>query len=212
MMRKLSDHIIYRDARFFCAFPAAVLVADEELLVVFRRARDPRYLFSTGETPDKAWFESVDHLDSRSLLTALRLGPDLRLREGPVDLPVDPEAADQDPSLLRLRDGRMPQLLVFLNTDWGVGGVNRGWPKLKEVLHRMKLGHRWDEAWLSLPSPYSSFSATIWRKAPRSKKDGTIDHLVITFLVDETGRIAERYVGLDHHADDILEDVVRVAS
>ncbi|MBL7223007.1 MAG: hypothetical protein ISS72_04065 [Candidatus Brocadiae bacterium] len=76
---------------------------------------------------------------------------------------------------LRLRDGRMPQLLVFLNTDWGVGGVNRGWPKLKEVLHRMKLGHLWDEAWLSLPSPYSSYSATIWRKAPRSKTDGTID-------------------------------------
>ena len=32
------------------------------------------------------------------------------------------------------------------------------------------------------------------------------------FAMDETGRIAERYVGLDHHADDILEDVVRVAS
>jgi len=76
---------------------------------------------------------------------------------------------------LRLSDGRMPELLVFLNTDWGVGGVNRGWPKLKEVLHRMKLGGLWDEAWRSLPSPYSSYSATIWRKAPRSKKDGTID-------------------------------------
>ena len=106
-MRKLSDHVIYRDPRFFCAFPAAGLLADEELLVVFRRARDPRYLFSAGEAPDEAWFDSVDHLDSRSLLTALRLGPDLRLREGPVDLSVDPEAADQDPSLLRLRDGRL---------------------------------------------------------------------------------------------------------
>jgi len=78
---------------------------------------------------------------------------------------------------LRLKDGRLPHLLVFLNTDWGVGGVNRGWPKLREVLNRMKLGHLWDEAWLSLPSPYSSFSATIWRKAPRSKKDGTIDKI-----------------------------------
>ena len=107
-MRKLSDHVVYRDPRFFCAFPAATLVADDELLVVFRRARDPRYLFSTGETPDEAWFDSVDHLDSRSLLTALRLDPsDLQLRESPVDLSVDPEAADQDPSLLRLRDGRL---------------------------------------------------------------------------------------------------------
>ena len=82
---------------------------------------------------------------------------------------------DRAKKQVRLEDGRLPHLLVFLNTDWGVGGVNRGWPKLKEVLHRMKLGGLWDEAWLSLPSPYSSYSATIWRKAPRSKRDGTLD-------------------------------------
>ncbi|MBT7163287.1 MAG: hypothetical protein HN904_10940 [Victivallales bacterium] len=78
---------------------------------------------------------------------------------------------------LRLADGRMPELLVFLNTDWGIGGVNRGWRKLKEVLKRMGLEELWDENWLGLPSPYSSYSATIWRQAPRRAKDGTIDKI-----------------------------------
>jgi len=76
---------------------------------------------------------------------------------------------------IRLADGRRPELLVFLNTDWGTGGVNRGWGRLKEVLEKMKLGHLWDEAWRKLPAPYSSYSATKWRKAPRSGIDGTID-------------------------------------
>ena len=78
---------------------------------------------------------------------------------------------------VQLSDGRMPELLVFLNTDWGVGGVNRSWRKLKEVLGRMGLGELWDENWLGLPSPYSSYSATIWRQAPRRAKDGTIDKI-----------------------------------
>ena len=75
---------------------------------------------------------------------------------------------------LRLGNGETPELLVFLNTDWGTGGVNRGWGKLKEVLGRMELAELWDENWKGLPSPSSSYSATIWRKAPRSKEDGTI--------------------------------------
>jgi hypothetical protein len=78
---------------------------------------------------------------------------------------------------VQLSDGRMPELLVFLNTDWGIGGVNRGWRKLKEVLGRMGLAELWDENWLGLPSPYSSYSATIWRQAPRRAKDGTIDKI-----------------------------------
>lgn len=76
---------------------------------------------------------------------------------------------------LRLSSGEMPELLVFLNTDWGFGGVNRGWGKLREVLGKMGLDDLWDANWEDLPSPYSSYSATIWRKAPRSGKDGTID-------------------------------------
>jgi len=78
---------------------------------------------------------------------------------------------------LRLSDGRMPELLVFLNTDWGVGGCNRGWGHLKEVLGKMNLAALWDDAWAGFPGQLSSFSATIWRKAPGSQKDGTIDQI-----------------------------------
>jgi protein SCO1/2 len=43
-------------------------------------------------------------------------------------------------------------------------------------------------------------------------EDGEIDHLVVTFLVDPEGRIARRWVGLDHPADEILADLERMAS
>lgn len=74
-----------------------------------------------------------------------------------------------------LDDGRMPDLLVFLNTDFGMGGVNRGWERLKEVLEIMNLGSLWDDAWPSLPAPYSSYSATHWPGAPGTGPDGTIE-------------------------------------
>lgn len=41
--------------------------------------------------------------------------------------------------------------------------------------------------------------------------DGEIDHLVVTFLIDGEGRIARRYVGLDHEPARIAADLVRVA-
>ncbi|MDX1649222.1 MAG: SCO family protein [Myxococcota bacterium] len=40
---------------------------------------------------------------------------------------------------------------------------------------------------------------------------GEIVHVVATYLIDAEGRIADRYVGLEHHADDLREDVERVA-
>lgn len=84
---------------------------------------------------------------------------------------------EQAAERVKLSDGRQPDLLVFLNTDWGVGGVNRGWGHLRDVLGRMELGELWDEAWTSLPQPFSSFSITIWRGAPGSGRDGTIDQV-----------------------------------
>lgn len=84
---------------------------------------------------------------------------------------------EQAAERVKLSDGRRPDLLVFLNTDWGVGGVNRGWGHLRDVLGRMELGDLWDEAWTGLPQPFSSFSITIWRGAPGSGRDGTIDQV-----------------------------------
>jgi protein SCO1/2 len=43
-------------------------------------------------------------------------------------------------------------------------------------------------------------------------QDGEIDHLVVTFLVDPEGRVARRWVGVDHEADEILADLERMAA
>lgn len=42
------------------------------------------------------------------------------------------------------------------------------------------------------------------------QEDGEIQHLVITFLIDPEGRIARRYVGLEHEPEAIERDLARV--
>lgn len=42
--------------------------------------------------------------------------------------------------------------------------------------------------------------------------DGELVHLVVTFLIDPQGRIAKRYVGLDHGADEIVGDLEALLS
>lgn len=42
-MKKLSDFVIYRDPKFYAAFPSIVRKADGELLVAFRRAPERRW-------------------------------------------------------------------------------------------------------------------------------------------------------------------------
>jgi protein SCO1/2 len=42
--------------------------------------------------------------------------------------------------------------------------------------------------------------------------DGTIEHLVATFVVDANGQIAERFIGLDHGAEEIIGTLEKVAS
>jgi cytochrome oxidase Cu insertion factor (SCO1/SenC/PrrC family) len=40
--------------------------------------------------------------------------------------------------------------------------------------------------------------------------EGELDHVVVTFLIDPEGRIAERYLGTEHSADEMLADLERV--
>ena len=42
--------------------------------------------------------------------------------------------------------------------------------------------------------------------------DGQIDHVVATFLIDREGRIAKRYLGLEHEAADLARDVTELAA
>ena len=43
------------------------------------------------------------------------------------------------------------------------------------------------------------------------RDDGTIDHLVATFVVDDNGRIAEHFLGLEYETSDLREALARVA-
>ncbi len=42
------------------------------------------------------------------------------------------------------------------------------------------------------------------------EQDGNIDHMLVTFLIDPEGRIAERYMGLDHDVAELLAGLARV--
>lgn len=106
-MRVVWNRIVYRDPRHYAAFPSAATLSDGTVLVAFRRARDHRWLRGADLKSGDADFDAVDHLDSRSHLALVRLTPDLE-PAGPAEmLPPDPDAGDQDASLLVLRDGRV---------------------------------------------------------------------------------------------------------
>ncbi len=106
-LSKIGDLTVVHNRRFHAAFPAAVRLGDGRVLVVFRRARDPRWLWADQAGADPA-LDRIDHLDPRSQLAAVWLAPDTLAPLGPpVGLAPDPEAGDQDASLLALTDGRL---------------------------------------------------------------------------------------------------------
>src|SRR6476659_3451800 len=50
ILKKVNDLIIYKDDRFYCAFPSIVQRADGELIVAFRRAPERRNWGALGYT------------------------------------------------------------------------------------------------------------------------------------------------------------------
>lgn len=99
--------ILYRDPRFYASFPSTTVRADGVTLVAFRRARDHRWLRGAAYRASPEALHHVDHLDSRSQTMLLALGPDGAPLGEPWGTSPDPQAADQDASLLALRDGRI---------------------------------------------------------------------------------------------------------
>jgi hypothetical protein len=108
-MKTLFSKALYRDERYYSSFPSAVTLGDGRILVLFRRARDHRWLMSGERTNDEAELDDVDHVDSRSHIAAITVDTRDWSVSAPWTLPIDPQAGDQDPSLLRLRDGRVMQ-------------------------------------------------------------------------------------------------------
>lgn len=111
MTERIEHRVLYRDPHFYASFPSVAAWSagrsDGAILVAFRRARDHRWLRGEEYRRSEAGFNHVDHLDSRSQTMLLTLGPDGAAQGPPIGLPPDPRAADQDASLLVLRDGRI---------------------------------------------------------------------------------------------------------
>jgi protein SCO1/2 len=68
--------------------------------------------------------------------------------------------------------------------------------------------------WSFLTGPPEAVAAVVAAYGVGSLRqdDGTIDHIVATFIVDPEGRIAERFVGLEHDSETLLRALERIAS
>ena len=92
---KEADIVIYRDDKFYSAFPSIVRRPDSELLIAFRRAPERRAL---GE-PD------TSHTDPNSYLVLVRSRDDGKTwGQTPELIYADPFGGSQDPCMVQLRD------------------------------------------------------------------------------------------------------------
>ncbi len=105
MINTLKHFILYKETHYFASFPSIVLLKDHRLLLLFRRARDSRWLLDDSDSEAQKIKYQVDHVDSRSQLTQLYLDLSLQPISVPKPLSINPEAADQDASLLMLSNG-----------------------------------------------------------------------------------------------------------
>lgn len=104
-MKKINEQILYSKEHYYASFPAVLQCENSELLVFFRISRDTSYLFPPKSPSLKEIQNSVDHLDPRSQIVYLRLNQKLKVL-GPEQMTsLNIEAADQDPSVLKLKDG-----------------------------------------------------------------------------------------------------------
>lgn len=136
-MRIENNFIVYGDERYHCAFPSIVISPAGRTIVVFRRAPDHRFMLRTPDSKIDSDFDDVDHLDPRSHLALMELDVESGDAFGePGIVPIDPAAADQDPSLILLRDGRLglfgfawypfPARRIEAARSRGVGLVDEG--------------------------------------------------------------------------------------
>lgn len=95
-IRKIRDLVVYKDERFYSAFPSIVRRRDGELIVAFRRAPERRLTGATG----------VSHTDPNSNLVLVRSRDDGETwTKEPELIWAHPEGGSQDPCMVQLRDG-----------------------------------------------------------------------------------------------------------
>lgn len=68
--------------------------------------------------------------------------------------------------------------------------------------------------WSFLTGPVEEVRAVVQSYGVGSTvaEDGTIDHLVVTFLIDGEGRILKRYLGLEHEPEQVARDLMSASS
>src|SRR5439155_23782687 len=95
VVRKIQDIVIYKDDRFYSAFPSIVRRPDGELLVAFRRAPERRALGEPG----------TSHTDPNSYLVLVRSRDDGKTwSQTPELIHAHPFGGSQDPCMVQLRD------------------------------------------------------------------------------------------------------------
>jgi hypothetical protein len=107
MINKETDFVFYKNKQFFSSFPAITQLPNNQLLLIFRRTRDVRWLLDDNDEEAQQLKQQVDHIDSRSQLVAIKLDQSLNQASTLQTLTADPEAADQDASLLLLQNGHI---------------------------------------------------------------------------------------------------------
>src|ERR1043166_2669648 len=94
-IKKEADIVIYRDDKYYSAFPSIVRRPDGELLVAFRRAPERRALGEAGPS----------HTDPNSYLELVRSKDNGRTwSQTPELIHAHPFGGSQDPSMIQLRD------------------------------------------------------------------------------------------------------------
>src|SRR6476659_9199508 len=93
-IRKLEDVVIYRDDKFYSAFPSIVCRPNGELIVAFRRAPERR---AFGEP-------HTTHTDPNSYLVTVRSRDGGRAWTSPELMFAHPFGGSQDPCMVPLRD------------------------------------------------------------------------------------------------------------
>ncbi len=146
-IRKGKDLVVYRDDKFYSAFPSIVRRRDGELIVAFRRAPERRLL---GE-------KNVSHTDANSYLVLVRSRDDgLTWSPTPELIYAHPFGGSQDPCMLQLRDGTLVCTSygwTLLNADYAARMTNAS---LQDsfgflggyVLRSKDAGHSWQGPWL----------------------------------------------------------------
>lgn len=102
MLKEIEHFVLYKNNHYFSSFPSISLLEDGRLLLLFRRARDSRWLLEADDEESRLIKQQVDHVDSRSQITKIYFDQTLKPLTEPETLSINPEAADQDASILIL--------------------------------------------------------------------------------------------------------------